>query len=164
LLLLDDGRIVQGASSESALDQEPMQLIQRRYRHARCAEGHSDAGGGIEHPCRHHDDHAGRHLDVNSLAAGAPLNILAPNAPPIEGVPLVTNFNFLPDMGRMTPRLSSIARMLSSPVTITARRTGPASPRSSKPAYAERGIRRSMPSAELCRTRSFSPVFVVTGI
>src|ERR1700680_2166438 len=120
LLLLDDGRIVQGASSESALDQEPMQLIQRRYRHARCAEGHSDAGGGIEHPCRHHDDHARRHLDVNSLATDAPLNILAPNAPPIEGVPLVTNFNFLPDMGRMTPRLSSIARMLSSPVTITA--------------------------------------------
>ena len=110
LLLLDDGRIVQGASSESTLDQEPMQIIQRRYRDARCAECHSGAGGGIEHPCRHHDDHAGRHLDVNDLAAGAPLNILAPNPPPIEGVPPVTNFNFLPDMGRMTARLRSGAK------------------------------------------------------
>ena len=90
---------------KSALDQEPMQLNQRRYRDTRCAECHSGAGGGIEHPCRHHDDHAGRHLDVSNLAAGTPLHRLAPNAPPIEGVPTVTNFDFLPDMGRMTARL-----------------------------------------------------------
>ena len=50
LLLLDDGRIVQGASSETTLDQQVMQLIQRRYRHARRAERHSGAGGGIQHP------------------------------------------------------------------------------------------------------------------
>jgi hypothetical protein len=102
LLLLDDGRIAQGVSSETALDQQVMQFNQRRYRHARRAERHSGAGGGIEHPCRHHDNHAGRHLDVNELAVGAPLDILMPNAPPIERVPSVTNFNFLPDMGRMT--------------------------------------------------------------
>jgi len=96
LLLLDDGRIVQGASSDSALDQQMMQLNQRRYRDARRAERHSSAGDGIEHPCRHHDDHAGRYLDVNDLAAGALLDILAPNATPIDCVPPVTNFNFLP--------------------------------------------------------------------
>ena len=102
LLLLDDGRIVPGASSETALDQQLMQLSQRRYGHARRAERHSGAGGRIEHPCRHHDDHAGRHLDMNDIAAGAPLDILASNAPPIERVPSVTDLNFLPDMGRMT--------------------------------------------------------------
>ena len=77
LLPLDDGRIVPGASSESALDQQVMQLNQRRYRDARRAEPHSGAGDGIKHPCRHHDDYAGRYLDVNDLAANAPLNILA---------------------------------------------------------------------------------------
>ena len=95
-----------------------MQFIQRRYRDPRCAECHSGAGGGIEHPCRHHDDHAGRHFDVNDLAAGAPLNILASNPPPIEGVPPVTNFNFLPDMGRMTARLPSGAGHGCSPAPI----------------------------------------------
>jgi hypothetical protein len=47
LLLLDDDRIVPGASSKTALDQQAMQLNQRRYRHARCAERHSGAGGRI---------------------------------------------------------------------------------------------------------------------
>src|SRR5439155_10939781 len=41
------------------LDQQVMQLNQRRYRDARRAEPHSGAGGGIEHPCRHHDDYTG---------------------------------------------------------------------------------------------------------
>ena len=120
LLLLDDGRIVPGASSETALDQQLMQLSQRRYRDARCAERHPGAGGGIEHPCRHHDDHAGRHLDVNDLTAGAPLDILATNAPPIERVPAVMNLDFLPDMGRMTGRLPSGAKHGCSPAPIAA--------------------------------------------
>ena len=87
-----------------------MQLDQRRYRHARRAERHPGAGGRIEHPCRHDDDHAGRHLDVNDITAGPPLGILAPNAAPIERVPAVMDFDFLPDMGRMTARLPSAAR------------------------------------------------------
>ena len=107
LLPLDDGRIVQGASSESALDQQAMQLNQRRYRDARRAEPHSGAGDGIEHPGRHHDDHAGRYLDVNDLAADAPLNILASNVTPIECVPAIMDLDLLPDMGRMTGRLLS---------------------------------------------------------
>jgi hypothetical protein len=79
-----------------------MQLDQRQYRHARRAQRHSGTGGRIQHPCRHHDDHARRYLDMNDLTADAPLSILPPNAAPIERVPPVANFNFLPDMGRMT--------------------------------------------------------------
>ncbi len=105
LLPLDDCRIVPGASSESALDQQAMQLNQRGYRHARRPKPHSSAGDGIEHPCRHHDDYAGCYLDVNDLAAGAPLNILPSNAAPIECVPAIMDFDLLPDMGRMTGRL-----------------------------------------------------------
>ena len=81
-LLLDDGRIVQAASSETALDQQVMQVNQRRDRHARRADRHPGAGGSIQHPCRHHDDHAGRDLDVNDITASPPLGILAPNARP----------------------------------------------------------------------------------
>jgi hypothetical protein len=102
LLLLDDGGIVREASPETALDQKPMQFSQCRYGNLRRAKRHSGAGGRIEHPCRHDDDHAGRRFDVNNLAAGAPFRILAANAPAIERMPAITNFNFLPDMGRMT--------------------------------------------------------------
>jgi len=84
-----------------------MQLSQCQYRDARRAQCHSSAGGGIEHPCRHHDDYAGRYLDMNNLAAGAPLNILATNTAPIECVPAIMNLDLLPDMGRMTGRLPS---------------------------------------------------------
>jgi hypothetical protein len=101
--LLDDGRIVRGASSDSVLDQQLAKVTQRRYRHARRAERHSGTGGRIEHPGRHHDDHTGGHFDVDNLATSAPLHILAPKPSPIERVPPVPNFNLLPDMGRMTP-------------------------------------------------------------
>ena len=99
--------MVRGASPETAFSQQLMQLSQRQYRDARRAQCHSSAGGGIEHPCRHHDDYAGRYLDVNNLAAGAPLNILATNTAPIECVPAIMNLDLLPDMGRMTGRLLS---------------------------------------------------------
>jgi hypothetical protein len=123
LLLLDDGGIVQAASPETMLNQQ--QLSQRRHGHARRAKRHSGAGGRIEHPRGHDDDHAGRHFDVAKLAAAAPLRTLAANVPPIERVPAVTNFDFLPDMSRMTARLRSIARTRCS----AGPSTGPWSPR-----------------------------------
>jgi hypothetical protein len=115
LLLLDDDGIVPGASSETAFCQQLMQLSQRRYREARLTQLHSGAGGRIQHPCRHHDDHAGRHLDVNDLTASAPLDVLVPNATPIQRMPAIGDFDFLPDMGRMTARLPSAARIISLP-------------------------------------------------
>jgi hypothetical protein len=120
LLLLDDGRIVQGASPETTLDQQLMQLSQRRYGHPRSAKRHSGAGGRIEHPRGHDDDHAGRHFNVNDLAASAALRILAANTPLKECVPAVTNLNFLPDMGRMTARLLSAESLGCSPDPIAA--------------------------------------------
>ncbi|MER2509378.1 MAG: hypothetical protein ABTQ27_11545, partial [Amaricoccus sp.] len=82
-----------------------MQLDQAWDRHARRPEPHPGAGGRIQHPCRHDDDHARRNLDVYDITADPPLGVLAPKAAPIERVPPVINFDFLPDMGRMTPRL-----------------------------------------------------------
>jgi hypothetical protein len=122
LLLLDDGCIARRASSDSLLGQQPMQLGQRRYGHARCAQRHSGAGGRVEHPRGHDDDHAGRRFDVNELAAGAPLRVLSANTPPIQCVPAVTDLNVLPDMGRMTARLLWAARISYSPVRMRAGR------------------------------------------
>jgi hypothetical protein len=96
-----------------------MQLSQRRHRNARRTQLHSSAGGRIQHPGRHHDNYAGRHLDVNDLTAGAPLNVLAANATPIKRVPPVMNFNFLPDMGRMTRRLRLVAKIICLPAPTT---------------------------------------------
>jgi hypothetical protein len=39
---------------------------------------------------------------MDNLATGAPFGILPPNAPPVERMPRVADFHFLPDMGRMT--------------------------------------------------------------
>ncbi len=107
MLLLDDGGIARGVSSETALDQQVMKVSQRRYAQARRAERHYGARRRIEYPRRHHHDHAGRHLDVDELTAGAPLRVLAANTPPMKRVPSVTNFDFLPDMGRMTAQWPS---------------------------------------------------------
>jgi hypothetical protein len=103
IALLPNGhRTTRGASSETASDQQPMQFSQRRYRDAWCTQFHSGAGGGIEHPCRHHDNDTGRDLDVNDFTAGAPLEVLTSNTASVQSVPAVVNLDLLPDMGRMT--------------------------------------------------------------
>jgi len=97
-----------------------MQLGQRRYGRLRRPQRHSGAGDRIEHPRGHDDEYAGGRFDVNDLAASAALPILAANTPPIEGVPAVIDFYFLPDMGRMTTRLHSGASRGCSPAPIAA--------------------------------------------
>jgi hypothetical protein len=92
-----------------------MQLNQRRYRHARRADLHPGAGGGIQDPRRGHNDHAGCRLEVNNGPGYALLATLAPDAAAIEGVPAILDLDLLPDMGRMTGRLRSAARIICSP-------------------------------------------------
>jgi hypothetical protein len=80
-----------------------MQVSQCRDRNARLAKRHSGAGSRIQHPRRQDNHHAGCHLDMDDLAGVTPFRDLQSNSPPMQSVPAVTNFNFLPDMGRMTP-------------------------------------------------------------
>ena len=84
------------------LHKQLMQFSQGRDRHPRCSQRHAGTSGGIEHPCRYDQHVAGRHLDMDNLTAGAPLDILTSNPASIQRVPAVTDLNFLPDMGRMT--------------------------------------------------------------
>ena len=92
-------------------DKHLMQFSQGRDRHPRRPQLHAGTSGGIEHPRRHDQHIAGRHLDIDNLAAGAPLDILTSNPAPIQRMPAVMDLNLLPDMGRMTARLRSIAKM-----------------------------------------------------
>jgi hypothetical protein len=90
------------ASPKSKLRQLQVQLCERRYRRSRCTEFHDRARGGVEHPCRHDDDDAGRRLDMNYLAVGSLFAVLPPNATPVQRMPAVEDLNFLRDMRRMT--------------------------------------------------------------
>jgi hypothetical protein len=110
LLLQDDGRIVLGASPETLRDQQMVKFDQRCLRHARGPKRHSGAGGGIQDPCRGHDDDAGRRLEVDNGARYTLFAALALDTTPIEGVPAIVDLDFLPDMGRMAGRSPSGAR------------------------------------------------------
>jgi hypothetical protein len=80
-----------------------MEIDQRRDRDARRAYlCHSGASNGVQHPGGDDRNHAGHHLDVNKSTGYPLLAVMPPNTAPIERVPGIVNFNFRPDMGRMT--------------------------------------------------------------
>jgi hypothetical protein len=79
-----------------------VQLRQRLRGCPRRAQLHAGAGRRVKHPGSDHDHDASLNFDVNYLAVGALLAVLAPDAPSIQRVPPVEDFNFLPDMGRLT--------------------------------------------------------------
>jgi hypothetical protein len=85
MLLLDDVRIVPGASPETAFNQEVTQLNQPRHRHARRADLHSDASHRIQHPRWDHRNYAGCCLDVDKAASSAMFAVPAPDTTPVKG-------------------------------------------------------------------------------
>lgn len=100
-LLLNDARIVRGASSKAALNQQSVQFDKCRHRHTRCADLHASASDRIQHPGRYHAHHAGRRLDVNKLPGGALLAVSPPYTATVKRMPLVMDLELLADMGRM---------------------------------------------------------------
>ena len=129
-----------------------MQVQEGARRNMRRADLHPDARGPIQHPGRHHDDHTGRRLNMNELTSAPSFTVKPPNTPPVQRMPAIMDFDFLPDMGRMNGRLCSIAKTRSLPVTIRGRRTGPALLRSSKPANCTASTRK--PTSPTCSPSS----------
>jgi hypothetical protein len=101
-LLLGNGRIALGACSETMLKEKTVQIDQRAQSDPRRAKMHTRAGCGVQHPGRKNDDDAWFYLDVNDLARCSLFTVLPPKSPPKERMPTIVDFNFLPDMGRMT--------------------------------------------------------------
>ena len=79
-----------------------MQIPQGIYRDQRRAEDHAGADAAVEHPGWKHRYDARLDLDMDDAAAGALLAVMRSNSSTVERMPAVMNFNFLPDMGRMT--------------------------------------------------------------
>ena len=79
-----------------------MQIPQSIHRDSRRPEGHAGADAGVEHPVRQCCYDTRFDLNVEDAAAGALLAVLRSHTSAVERMPAVVNFNFPPDMGRMT--------------------------------------------------------------
>ena len=90
------------ASPKSLLREEQVQFVERIQRDPWCTDLHARADCGVEHPGGDHDDDPGLDFYVDDLAVGALLAALLPDTTAIQRMPAVEDFNFLPDMGRMT--------------------------------------------------------------
>jgi len=103
--LLADVINTRAASPKSLLREQHVQLVKRIQRNPRRTEFHGRADRGAEHPRGNDDDDPRTDFYVNDLAVGAMLAVLPLDATPVERMPAIEDFNFLPDMGRMTRRL-----------------------------------------------------------
>ena len=77
LLPWDDGGLIPGASPKTTVQQQVMQIDERRNGGARQPNLHTDARGRIQHPSRDYRDYAGRHLDMNDRTTRALLDGLS---------------------------------------------------------------------------------------
>jgi hypothetical protein len=103
-LLLDDDRVVRGASPIASLAEETMQFDERVHRYPADADLHACARDRIEHPRHHNRDDAGLRFDLHEPPGDTLLAAAEANATPVEGMPAIMDHDFLPDMGRMTRR------------------------------------------------------------
>jgi hypothetical protein len=100
-LLLNDSSIVWGALVPTGVNQELVQLGERRHIHARHACGHPRADHRVEHPGSHANNNARRSLDLDKPTSRSFLDAANANPATKIGVPTVMNFQLLSDMGRM---------------------------------------------------------------
>jgi hypothetical protein len=100
-LLLNDNGIVGGALIPTKINQEPVQVGERRQIHTRSAHSHVGAGHWVEHPCSHRNNHTGRALNLHKPASRPFLNAANADFAAKIRMPPVVDFHILPDMGRM---------------------------------------------------------------
>jgi hypothetical protein len=79
-----------------------MQVTQGIRRDSWRPERHYDADPGVEHPLRKCCYDARFDLNVDDAAASALLAVVSSDTSAMERMPRAVNYNFLPDMGRMT--------------------------------------------------------------
>jgi len=100
-VLLDNWGVITEASPKSALQKKQTQIPESVHRDARCAERHSSADTGVDHPVWQYRYNAGCHFDMDNPAARTLFAVLHPQSATVKRVPTIVNLNFLPDMGRM---------------------------------------------------------------
>jgi hypothetical protein len=102
--------------SQAPVNQQPVEFAQHRNCDARLAQRHGRTHDAIQHPRRHHPHYARAGLDVHHATAASLLDVSYLHATPIQGMPTVMDFNFLPNMGRMIANLPSVAGISYLPV------------------------------------------------
>jgi hypothetical protein len=76
--------------------------MQRTQRNSWRPKRHAGADAGIEHPVRKYSYDTRFDLNMNNAAGSALLTVLGMYTSAVERMPAIVNFNFAPDMGRMT--------------------------------------------------------------
>jgi hypothetical protein len=79
-----------------------VQISQRTNRDLRRPESHAGADTSVEHPIRKYCYNTRFDLNVDATTVSALLTVLRTYMSAVKRMPAVVNFNFLPDMGRMT--------------------------------------------------------------
>jgi hypothetical protein len=79
-----------------------MQINQCIRREAGRPERHYRANPGVEHPLREYCYDARFDLNVNDASTGALFTVVGSNSSAVKRMPGIVNYNFSPDMGRMT--------------------------------------------------------------
>jgi hypothetical protein len=102
LRLLDDGRIIAGASPKSARQEQTMQVTQDSQGNPWSSQCHRGADAGVKHPRWQSCYDTCFDLDMDYASTGPLFAVVDPDATTMVGMPAVVNYNFLPDMGRMT--------------------------------------------------------------
>jgi hypothetical protein len=77
-----------------------MQAICRDSRHPECS--HCRANAGVEHPRRQCCYDARFDLNVEDGSASPLLAVVSSDTMAVKRMPRIVNYNFSPDMGRMT--------------------------------------------------------------
>src|SRR6202034_909857 len=110
---------------KAEVDEESAQVLECRAVYPRRAERRVGAGRRIQHPARHHDDHAGSRFDETQARPGPDLAVMQPQAPAVQRGPAIMNLDFNPDTGRMNGRWLSEGRIISLRAAMAAVIDGP---------------------------------------
>jgi hypothetical protein len=94
----------------------PIEVRQRLQRYLRLSERHRGTGRAVEHPPFHGRRYSGFVLDNDDFRSAALLAVVASDMPTIKRMPAVMDLDFFPDMGRMSGRWQSFARIVYSRV------------------------------------------------
>jgi hypothetical protein len=101
--LLGDGEITTRASPKSTRLEQPLQVMQAVCRDSWRPEcSHCRANPGVKHPRRKCCYDARFDLNVEDGSASPLLAVVSSGTVAVKRMPRIVNYNFSPDMGRMT--------------------------------------------------------------
>ena len=90
-LLLNESGIVRGVSSQTAFNQQTMQLTQSGHSDPRLTKLHAHAYHWIQHPCRNHCDCARAVVHVDDTPTATLFAVSKANLTPIKRMPAIVN-------------------------------------------------------------------------